>query len=98
MSRKDEYDEPFPGLSVHLQGLRLDKGVRERIKDRLKPDPEEPPTDPAIPSAKKRRFKSGNCVHGLSLEACEECSLLLEHGGRYAVLNPDDQESEKNEE
>jgi hypothetical protein len=97
MNRRAEDDEPFPGLAVHLQGLRLDKGVRERIKNRLKPDFEELPTDPAIPSAKLLRLNAGKCVHGLSLEACEECSLLLEHGGRYSVINPDDQEGEGEE-
>jgi hypothetical protein len=96
MSKKNTEDEPFPGLSVHLDAMRLDKAVRERLRDRYRPDAEEQRTDPGVPKA-KRAIGAGRCQHGIKPELCDECKRLLEHCGRSSGVNTEPNEDGKKE-
>ncbi|MDQ7814491.1 MAG: hypothetical protein RDU25_01650 [Patescibacteria group bacterium] len=85
----DDSEYPFEGLSVSLPGLMPDGGAErmEKCENGFVED-EEIPTSPENPTAKRLALAERICSHGLKIRDCSECLLLLEHGGRYSVIEP----------
>lgn len=73
-------------LDARLQGLREGREVGD---DQAFSD-EEVPTKPDTPSSLPPKGGKRTCIHGLAADVCEECRLLLEHGGRYAIFRQED--------
>lgn len=73
-------------LDARLLGLREGR----EVSDDQAFGGEEVPTKPETPSSKPPKGGKQMCRHGLAAEVCEECRLLLEHGGRYAIFHQED--------
>ncbi len=85
-----ETDYPFEGLSVCVPGLMPDADVEKggrRVSSFPPADAEETPTSPENPTAKRLALAERICEHGLKVKDCEECRLMLEHGGKYSIIN-----------
>lgn len=87
MPKDDEY--PFEGLSVCMPGMMPDGSLPRGLgADGNFDEIDETPTSPENPTAKRIALGERMCDHGLKVRDCSECSLLLEHGGRYSVIEP----------